>query len=95
VKVAEDLTLAEAVDQIYYGASCENCKETRQVDLQKLIDRFGPAFKVRGIVKRLRCKKCSGKNVRSVTLWKESTMNARLMAHWKDRLPDEPEDRHP
>ncbi len=45
-KTAEQLTLAEAVELIVYGASCNRCHETRSVDLTQLRDRLGPHFLV-------------------------------------------------
>jgi hypothetical protein len=45
-KTAEQLTLAEAVELIVYGASCNRCHETRRIDLAKLRDRLGPRFLV-------------------------------------------------
>jgi hypothetical protein len=32
---ADDLTLREAIDKIYYGAECNRCKEVRHVNLRR------------------------------------------------------------
>jgi hypothetical protein len=82
-KTAEQLTLAEAVDAIEYGASCDRCRETRRVNLAKLRDRLGPDFPVGDIRRRLRCAKCGKRNVIVVTLWKSATSTPALSAHWK------------
>jgi hypothetical protein len=83
MKTAEQLTLAEAVELIVYGASCDRCHETRRVDLAKLRDRLGPQFPVCDIRLRLRCSKCGTRKVIVVTLWQSASSTASLMAHWK------------
>ena len=60
-KPAYLLTLAEAADLIYYGASCATCRETRRIDLAKLRDRLEPDVLVRDIRTRLRCTKCGAR----------------------------------
>ena len=82
-KTAEQLTLAEAVDQIEYGASCDRCHETRRIDLVRLRDQLGSQFLVGDIRRRLRCSKCGKRNVIVVNLWKVATSTPSLMAHWK------------
>ena len=82
-KAAHDLTLAEAVDQIYFGASCNACHEVRRVDLHKLLERFGPDFLVKDINKHLRCSKCGRRGDPVTTLWKSATTTERMMGHWK------------
>lgn len=82
-KAAEQLTLAEAVALIEYGACCNPCRETRRVDLAQLVQRFGPDFLVGDIRPRLRCSKCGNRQIISVTLWKEATTTHRMMEHWK------------
>lgn len=78
---AMSLPLAEAVDQIYYGANC--CGEVRKIDLHKLLADLGPDFLVRDIRPRLKCSKCGGKDLVVTTLWKSSTTTDRLMEAWK------------
>jgi hypothetical protein len=82
-KSAEQLTLAEAVELIAYGASCNRCQETRRVDLARLRDRLGPRFLVGDIRPRLRCSKCGTRKVIAVTLWTSATSTAAISAHWK------------
>jgi hypothetical protein len=54
-KSAEQLTLAEAVELIVYGASCSQCQETRRVDLAQLRDRLGSGVLLGEIRPRFRC----------------------------------------
>ena len=82
-KTAEQLTLAEAVDLIVYGASCNSCHETRRVDLARLRDHLGPHVLVGEIPPRLRCSKCGTRRVIIVTLWKGASSTSSMMAHWK------------
>ena len=82
-KPAHLLTLAEAVDSIYFGASCEDCKRGARIDLQRLRDLLGPDILVQDIRPRLRCSECGSKHVIVATLWKDSSMSERMMEHWK------------
>ena len=82
-KPAHLLTLAEAVELIVYGASCNRCHETRRVDLAQLCDRLGPHLLVGDIVPRLRCTKCGERNVIIVTLWRSASSTSSMTAHWK------------
>jgi hypothetical protein len=82
-KTAEQLTLAEAVERIEYGANCDRCHETRRVDLARLRDRLGPDFLVGDLRPRLRCAKCGKRQVIVVTLWKAASSTDRLTQHWK------------
>jgi hypothetical protein len=67
-KTSEHLTLAEAVELIVYGASCNRCHETRRIDLAQLRDRLGPRVLVGQIRRRLRCSKCGNRRIIVVTL---------------------------
>lgn len=79
-----DLTLDVAIDLIYFGASCEDCKDgVRRIDLGPLLQRLGPEVIVRDVRPRLRCSTCGGRNVIISTLWKDATTTERLMEHWK------------
>lgn len=78
-----DMTLAEAVQVLYYGASCNTCRETRRIDLQAMLERLGPDFLVDDLRPRLRCARCGRKDVISVMLWKDATATERMMEHWK------------
>lgn len=82
-KTAEQLTLAEAVELIDYGASCNRCRETRRVDLAKLRDNLGARVLIGDVRPRLRCSKCGNRRVIVVTLWKDATATERLSEHWK------------
>lgn len=64
-KTVEQLPLADAVEEIFYGASCNRCRETRHVDLVQLRDRLGPQFLVGNIRRRLRCSKGGTRRVQS------------------------------
>jgi len=82
-KPAHLLTLAEAVEKIVYGASCDRCHETRRIDLAKLRDRFGREFLVENIRPRLRCAKCGNRKVIVATLWQSASSTDALSADWK------------
>lgn len=82
-KTAEQLTLAEAVELIAYGASCNRCHETRRVDLAKLRDRLGPHIRVGDIRARLRCSTCGNRKIIVVTLWQSASSTSSMSAHWK------------
>jgi hypothetical protein len=85
---AEDLTLAEAVEQIIYGADCRTCKTgTRRIDLYKMLERLGPNALVREIRPHLRCSRCGTKNVINVTYWISATITERMSEHWVDSEP--------
>jgi len=88
MKSADDLTLAEAVDLIYYGASCKPCMLTRRINLEEMLQQLGPDFLVRDLLPRLRCTSCDqrkekNRKVYAVTLWKDSTCAMDMMKHWK------------
>jgi hypothetical protein len=82
-KLAEQLTLAEAVELIAYGASCNRCHEMRRIDLAKVRDRLGPQFLVGDIRSRLRCSKCGNRNIIIVTLWQSASSTSSMSAHRK------------
>lgn len=82
-KSAEQLTLAEAVELIAYGASCNRCHETRRIDLAQLRDRLGPEFPVDDVRPRLRCSKCGNRRIITVTLWLSASSTDAMSAHWK------------
>ena len=83
-KPAHLLTLAEAIEQIYFGASCENCRDgVRRIDLSRLVVHLGPDILVQDVRPRLRCVKCGGRNVIISTLWKDNSMSDRMIEYWK------------
>lgn len=49
------LKLGEAAEGWMSTAHCRQCKHTREIDLQALVERLGADFPVRGIRQRLRC----------------------------------------
>jgi hypothetical protein len=77
--------LAEAVELIAYGASCNRCHETRRVDLARLRDRFGPQLLVGEIRPRLRCSKWGNRRIISVTLWLSASSTSSMSAHHSSR----------
>lgn len=80
---AVDLTLAQAVERIEYGAGCGTCREVRRINLQHLRETLGDSFLVRDIRPRLVCRRCGSREIIVTTLWKSATSTERLMAHWK------------
>jgi hypothetical protein len=59
------LKLDESVGQIYFGASCEDCRHgLRRIDVSRLVAQLGPDVLVQDVRPRLRCAKCGGKRVR-------------------------------
>jgi hypothetical protein len=79
---ADDLTLQEAIEKIFYGAECRRCKEVRHVKLVRLVPVLGLNFKVRDIRRRLKCSKCGNKEIIVTTHWKASTTSQQLIANW-------------
>jgi hypothetical protein len=84
----DDLTLAEGVELLVYGADCRTCKTgTRRIDLKRLLERLGPNIRMRDIRPLLRCSACGGKDVIVVMHWKSATTTDRMTAHWIDSNP--------
>jgi hypothetical protein len=81
--LTENLTLAEAVEQIVYGANCTVCHEVRRIDLQAMLQKLGADFRLGDLRPRLRCAKCGSKKVIVTTLWKSSSTTERMTAHWR------------
>jgi hypothetical protein len=86
-QTAHLLTLAEAVDRIYYGASFERCKETRRVDLASVRDRIGASVLVRDVRPRLRCRSCGSRKIIVTTLWQTATASASMLLTLLSELP--------
>jgi hypothetical protein len=82
--LAEDLTLAEAVEQIVYGADCRDCKEVRRLDLAIMRDRLGADFRVGDLRPLLTCPICGGRRIIVATHWKSATTSERMTADWKE-----------
>lgn len=79
---AYSLPLSIAVDKLYYGASCEDCKRTIKIDLHAMLERLGPDARVEEIRPKLVCKLCGGHNIIACTLWKDATTTPALMERW-------------
>lgn len=82
-RTAENLTLAEAVELLHYGACCNKCQEVRRIDLQALMNRFGADFLVERIRPHLICKKCGNRAIIVTTLWRSASTSDRMTEHWK------------
>lgn len=78
---AMDLTIAEAIQKIAYGASCTVCDETRRIDLATLP--LPADTRVRDIRQHLRCAKCGKKDIIAVTLWLDASTTNLMVAEWK------------
>ena len=77
-------SLAEALDCLDFGASCNDCKKgAHRLDAKQLLKRLRPNILVQDIRLRLRCSKGGDKNVMLTTLWKGATMSERMLEHWK------------
>jgi hypothetical protein len=78
---ANDLTIAQAIKLLAYGASCEDCHEIRYVDLAALP--LPPDTRVGDIRQHLRCATCGGKNIITTKLWRSATTTEAMVAKWK------------
>lgn len=79
---ADDLTLREAIEKLYYGAECKPCGEVRYVNLLRAAARCGLDMKVRELRPRLRCSKCGNKAVIVTTLWRSASTSEQAMRRW-------------
>jgi hypothetical protein len=59
----ETATLAHVDDSYYYGAYCRRCKHSARLSLSKLRTRLGETFPLRKIKEKLRCERCSSKQI--------------------------------
>ena len=78
-----DLSLAEAEQQLYYGAECAKCHEVRRVDLKAAMAKLGEDYPLGRLKAHIRCAKCGSKADIVVTLWKSAMTSTRLMENWK------------
>jgi hypothetical protein len=59
----ETATLAHVDDSYYYGAYCRRCKHSARLSLSKLRTHLGDTFPLRKIKDKLRCERCSSKQI--------------------------------
>jgi hypothetical protein len=59
----ETATLGHVDDSYYYGAYCRKCKHSAQLSLVKLRARLGDCFPLVKIKNKLRCERCSSKQI--------------------------------
>lgn len=51
-------SLGDLSGREYLSASCRRCFHSSMLDIQSLIQWFGPGYPIARIMKRLKCKKC-------------------------------------
>ena len=51
-------TLSELIECFHLYGVCEPCDRMEQIDLQKLVEHYGPNYPVQEIRKRVRCDGC-------------------------------------
>jgi hypothetical protein len=56
---------------MHIGGYCAHCKRSLRIEMEPLVERFGPETKTRDVMLRITCKEC-GKRV-SVSLFPEKT----------------------
>ena len=59
----ETAALAHVDDSFYYGAYCRKCKHAARLSLVKLRKHLGDTFPLRNIKDRLRCERCSSRQI--------------------------------
>jgi hypothetical protein len=59
----ETAALAHVDDSYYYGAYCRKCKHAARLSLVKLRDYLGDSFPLRKVKERLRCERCSSRQI--------------------------------
>jgi hypothetical protein len=59
----ETAALAHVDDSYYYGAYCRKCKHTARLSLEKLRKHLGDDFPLRKVKDRLRCERCSSRQI--------------------------------
>lgn len=74
-----ELTLAQAVERLAYCVSCHQCGHKARIDLQKLIERLGPQYRIGEIRSRLRCSKCGAGEQIILVLWRGTTSTPRML----------------
>ena len=59
----ETAALAHVDDSYYYDAYCRKCKHAARLSLEKLLERLGDSFPLRKVKERLRCERCSSRQI--------------------------------
>jgi hypothetical protein len=59
----ETAALAHVDDSYYYGAYCRKCKHAARLSLEKLREHLGDTFPLIKIKDRLRCERCSSRQI--------------------------------
>jgi hypothetical protein len=59
----ETAALAHVDDSYYYGAYCRKCKHAGRLSLEKLRNHLGDNFPLRKVKDRLRCERCSSRQI--------------------------------
>jgi hypothetical protein len=59
----ETAALAHVDDSYFYGAYCRKCKHAAQLSLVKLREHLGDTFPLVKIKDRLRCERCSSRQI--------------------------------
>jgi hypothetical protein len=59
----ETATLAHVDDSYYYSAYCRKCKHAARLSLVKLREHLGDTFPLRKVKDRLRCERCSSRQI--------------------------------
>src|ERR1700731_1511294 len=59
----ETATLSHVDDSYYYGAYCRKCKHSARLSLSKLRAHLGDTFPLRKIKDKLRCERCSSRQI--------------------------------
>ncbi len=59
----ETAALAHVDDSYFYGAYCRKCKHSARLSLEKLREDLGDDFPLVKVKDRLRCERCSSKQI--------------------------------
>ena len=59
----ETAALAHVDDSYYFGAYCRKCKHSARLSLEKLRNHLGDNFPLRKVKDRLRCERCSSRQI--------------------------------
>ncbi len=59
----ETAALAHVDDSYFYGAYCRKCRHSSRLSLEKLRKHLGDDFPLRMVKDRLRCERCSSRQI--------------------------------
>ncbi len=59
----ETAALAHVDDTYFFGAYCRKCKHSARLSLEKLRNHLGDNFPLRKVKDRLRCERCSSRQI--------------------------------